>query len=89
MIDRLVFYANIRIYVLISLHDANEEGPTEQKQKKLLPRHSSNDDFYLLVQLEKWQKAQGRYSKDQFLTTKLSKRMPKKILPRTVGVFVV
>ncbi len=42
-----------------------------------LHRQSLNDDLYLLVQLEKWQKIQGRYSKDQFLTTQLLKQTPK------------
>ncbi len=54
-------------------------------------RQSLGDNLYLLVELEKWRKIQGRYGKDQFLTTKLSKRMPKEkmLLPRTVGVLVV
>ena len=38
-----------------------------------LPRQSLNDNLYLLVQLGKWRKIQGRYGKDKFLTTKLSK----------------
>ena len=43
----------------------------------LLPRQLLNDDIYLLVQLEKWRKVQGRYGKDQFLTTKFWKQTPK------------
>ncbi len=43
----------------------------------LLPRQSLKNDLYLLVQLEKWRKIQGRYGKDQFLTTKLWKRTSK------------
>ena len=35
---------------------------------------SMDDNLYLLVQLEKWRKIQGRYGKNQFLTTKRSKQ---------------
>ena len=51
-----------------------------------LPGQSLDDDLYLLVELEKWGKIEGRDDMHQFLLAKLLKRTPKEriLLPTRV-----